>query len=362
MTRHGRLLCVGLRGTEPGTDPFEADLAACRRAGVGGVILFDVDVPALRRLENAGEAPETAVRRAVRNVVDPDQLRRLVARVRDVLGPEVFVAIDQEGGRVARLTSRRGFADDPSARQFAAMNATDRAASARRQAEQLAGLGIDLNFAPCVDLALEPANPVIDGLDRAFAADPATVTACAGTIVAAHRAAGVAACLKHFPGHGSSRSDTHLGTADVTDTWQREPELAPYRALAAEPGVAVMVAHIVHRGLDAEHPASLSPDIVSGLLRSEIGFAGVVVTDSIDMRAVADRYSYEAAAVQAVRAGADLVVDGFNLAERAEHPAPALAAALAGAFADGRIPGGDRRLEKSLQRLDRLRRQLGAGA
>lgn len=360
MNRAGRLLCVGLRGTEPGTDLFESDLEACRRAGVGGVILFDVDVPTLRRLERQGVDPEDARRRAVRNILDPEQFVRLVARVREVLGADVFVAIDQEGGHVARLTSRRGFRDDPSARQFAALDADGRRQSATKQAEQLARYGIDLNFAPCVDLDFGETNPIIGGLGRAYAADPGEVAACARISIAAHRTKGVASCLKHFPGHGSSRGDSHLGAVDITATWDRDRELAPYRDLATEKGVAVMVAHVAHRGLDADLPASLSPSIIQTLLRSDIGFNGVVVTDSIDMRAVADLHDPGEAAVRAISAGVDFVIDGFNLGDRTEHPAPALAAALAEAFADGRIVGGVRRLDESLVRLARLRRQIGS--
>jgi len=359
VNRAGRLLCVGLRGAEPGADLLEADLEACRRAGVGGVILFDVDVPTLRRLERQGVDPEDARRRAVRNILDPDQLGRLVVRIREVLGEDVFVAIDQEGGQVARLTSRRGFRDDPSASEFAALEEERRRQSATNQAEQLARFGIDLNFAPCVDLDFGEANPIIGRLGRAYAADPAEVAACARISIAAHRMAGVASCLKHFPGHGSSRADSHLGAVDITGTWDRDRELAPYRDLATEEGVAVMVAHVAHRGLDAELPASLSPVVIGDLLRADIGFNGVVVTDSIDMRAVADLHDPGEAAVQAVRAGADFVIDGFNLDDRTEHPAPALAAALAEGLGDGRIAGGAHRLEESLERLALLRRQIG---
>lgn len=351
----GRLLCTGLRGALPGDPLLESDLDACRRAGVGAVILFDVDVPAYRRQLAAGLPPEEARRRSPRNILDPEQLLGLTGYIRAVLGDHVFIAVDQEGGRVARLAPERGFHADPSARAFAALAPAERERAARSQAAQLAALGLDLNFAPCVDLDLAADNPIIGGLDRAYDAAPDVVAVCARTVLAAHRTMGVAACLKHFPGHGSSRADTHLGAVDVTGTWRREDELAPYRALAGEPGVAVMAAHVLHRELDPELPASLSSAVIAGLLRRELGFEGVVVTDSIDMRAVADRFAPEDAAVRAVRAGVDLVVDGFNLTDREEHPAPALAAALAVAIPDDR-------LETSLRRLDRLREQIGATA
>jgi beta-N-acetylhexosaminidase len=296
---------------------------------------------------------------APRNIINPPQLRRLAGHVREVLGADVFVGIDQEGGRVARLTSARGFSDDPSAVEFAALPGAQQEQAARDQARQLADLGIDLNFAPCVDLDLEPSNPIIGGRDRSFGAVPEQVNACAARILHAHRAAGVAACLKHFPGHGSSRGDTHLGAVDITDSWRREAELAPYRALLPSPGVAVMVGHLLHRELDPTVPASLSRAVIQDLLRRDLGFAGVVITDSIDMHAIADHHSPAEAAIRAIDAGADLVVDGFNLDERDEHPAELLAEAIERAAADGRIEGGMARVEESAARLDALRREIG---
>jgi len=355
----GKLLCVGIRGAVPGEDLLERDLEACRRAGVGGVILFDVDVPALQRLQQEGIAADTARMQAVRNITGPDQVRRLIAHIRERLGPDVFVGVDQEGGQVARLSSARGFAAEPSAREFAVLGDDARRQAAALQAGQLADLGFDLNFAPCVDLALDPRNAVITALGRSFGREPQTVVECAEVVLDAHAAAGVAACLKHFPGHGSSRGDTHLGAVDITATWQREAELEPYRAFCRRPGVAIMAAHVVHRGLAGDRPASLSSAVIDGLLRSELGFTGVVVTDSIDMRAVADRYAPGTAAVAALAAGADFVVDGFNLTARTEHPAPVLVQALEDALRDGRLSGGAARIEESLARLHLLRTQIG---
>ncbi len=354
----GRLLVVGLRGAVAGDPQLEQDLAACGEAGIGGVILFDVDVPTYRRLHASGLDEEAAALGAPRNIIDEDQLRDLVAHIRAGLGSDVWVSIDQEGGSVARLSARRGFDIDPSATAFTDLAPPARTAAARRQAERLAGLGFDLNFAPCVDLALNPANELIAGSERTYGDSAPAVIEAARTVIAEHRRAGVAACLKHFPGHGSSTGDTHHGAVDITATWQREPELAPYRALCDLPGVAVMVAHVRHRGLDAAWPASLSPVLIDGVLRGELGFAGVVVTDSIDMRAVADHHAAGDAAVAAVNAGADLVVDGFNLEQRDEHPAPALVGALDAALADGRIQGGRARIDASLRRLARLRAQI----
>lgn len=345
---YGRLVVTGVRGSRPEDPLLSADLEACRQAGVGGVILFDVDAPGLA----ADPARDPAT--APRNIESPDQLRELVAHIRAVLGPDTWVSVDQEGGAVARLSPRYGFAAEPSAAEFATMAPDLRAAAAQRQAGQLAALGFDLNFAPCVDLAINADSPLLAGRGRTFAGDPETVIDAAHVVLQAHHRAGVAACLKHFPGHGSSTGDTHLGAVDITESWQREIELEPYRALAHRDGVAVMVAHVLHRGLDPALPASVSPPVIDGLLRTELGFGGVVITDSIDMRALADRFSPGEAAVAAVQAGADLVVDGFNLRQRPEHPAQELVAALRAL-----IPRA--RLHTSLARLERLRDQLRAG-
>jgi beta-N-acetylhexosaminidase len=352
----GKLLCVGIRGATPGEPQLEEDLETCRRAGVGGVILFDVDVPAQRRLQ-AEEGPEVAARRAPRNIVDSQQLKNLVAHVRERLGEQVFVSIDQEGGRVARLSPTRGFAADPSAAEFGALERAVQQEAAEHQAARLWSLGFDLNFAPCVDLAIEPANEIIVGLDRSYGRDPESVVEAARVVLEAHRRMHVAACLKHFPGHGSSRGDTHRGAVDITDTWQRERELAPYQALCNQPGLAVMVAHVMHRHLDPKRPSSLSPAVIENLLRRELGYDGVVVTDSIDMRAIADHFTPGEAAVAAVEAGADFVVDGFNLDERPEHPATELVRALHKALQEGRLRR--KRIERSLQRLQRLRDEIG---
>lgn len=378
----GRLVCVGIRGAKPGEAQLEHDLEACRSAGVGGVILFDVDVPTCRQLQAAGVAGAEASRRATRNIVDPVQVAELVAHIRDRLGAHVFVSIDQEGGRVARLSANRGFAADPSAAAFAAMEPAARVEAAERQASRLRQLGFDLNFAPCVDLALDPENEIIAKAERSYGRDPERVIELARIVLEAHARAGVAACLKHFPGHGSSRGDTHRGIVDVTDTWRAEAELVPYEALCHHEGLAVMVAHVVHRGLDPSLPASLSPAVIGDLLRGRLGYEGVVVTDSIDMRSIVDHFAMDRAAhsnaggvrdeaasegatalaagravVAAVEAGADLVVDGFNLEERQEHPAPALVGALRRALGEGRLRR--ERIDESLRRLERLRAEIG---
>ena len=351
----GRLLCVGVRGAEIGDPRLEADLSRCAEAGVGGVILFDVDVPTARRLEAEGVPRDQARARATRNILGAEALRELIAHLRRRLGEDLLVAIDQEGGAVARLSAARGFDPGVSARTFASLTDEERQRVAARQARQLAVLDIDLNFAPCVDLALEPSSSIIAQVGRSYGAAEAEVIACAKHVLEAHIAAGVGTCLKHFPGHGSASGDTHLGLVDIARTWQPDRELEPYRALAGRQGVAVMMSHVVHAGLDPEHPLSMSAEAIGGMLRTELGFDGVVATDSIDMRAVLGRFSREDAAVRSVAAGVDLVVDAVNLGDVDEHPAPDLVRALREAVERDRVPGGWDRIAKSQHRLNEIR-------
>lgn len=315
----GRCVMVGVRGSRPEHDALKRDLDACALARCRAVVLFDRDVP------SAG----------ARNVESPDQLKDLIAHVRERLGPGTIVAIDQEGGRVQRLRAERGFLESPSATEFAAMPTETQKAHADALARQLADLGIDLNFAPCVDLAVDPASPVIAALGRSYSNDPDSVVRCARIVIDALRAHGVVPCVKHFPGHGSANADSHAELPDITRTWRDSVELAPFAAFADE-GVAVMTAHVVHRGVDASNPASLSQAWTTGVLRQRLGFRGVVVTDSLDMRAIRDRFGAGEAAVRALAAGADLALDANNMPGKSRPcPAAEMADAIVRAIEDG---------------------------
>ncbi len=349
----GALLCVGFRGSAPGDPLYEADLATLAAARVGAVVLFDVELSAVRRLRDAGVPDAQARARSPRNVVNPAQVAALVADLRRRLGAELLVCVDQEGGRVARLRDEHGFLTGPAAVEFAALDSGTQAAAAHAQARQLSALGIDLNLAPCVDVAVNPDGPVIARLGRSFGADPQLVRACARVVLDMHRHCGVAACLKHFPGHGSAGEDSHLGLPDVSEVYDADRELAVYRTLLRDdpPPPMVMAGHLLNRALDPDRPSSLSRRTLTGLLRETLGFRGVISTDSLDMRAIADRFPLDETLVLAINAGADLLVYGFNPAEGdAPNPALALAEAIERAVRDGRIEGGMERIRASAAR------------
>ena len=179
-------------------------------------------------------------------------------------------------------------------------------------ARSLAVLGINTNFAPVLDLNVNPSNPVIGKIGRSFSADPAVVTRHAGLFIRAFHDFGLLSAVKHFPGHGSSRDDSHEGFVDVSDTGSKK-ELEPFTALIRE-GLCdmVMTAHIYNRALDAEYPATLSASTIDGLLRTQLGFEGVVVTDDLMMKAITDHYGLESAIERAVLAGADILLFANN--------------------------------------------------
>lgn len=293
----GAMTMLGIRGATPGDPGLEEDLDACAHAGVRMVILFDRD------MATGGD----------RNVRSPGQVRALTDHVRSRLGDGALVAIDQEGGHVQRLSRARGFAGWPSAREFASLAEEEQLAQSRAMAVALRDAGITLNFAPCVDVNINSASPAIGALERSFSVEPGEVAACATRVVWAHREGGVACVLKHFPGHGSASVDSHHDLVDISRSWKREHELAPYRVLMGE-RVGVMTGHLILTAFDADRPASLSRAVTTGLLRDELGFAGPVFTDALDMEGVRARWSLQETIRLGVEAGADVLVHACNSA------------------------------------------------
>jgi beta-N-acetylhexosaminidase len=290
--RIGQMLLIGFRG-------LTADEAAPTRAlisdgSIGGVILFSVDQP------TGGP----------RNVESPAQLRALVADLAAVAPARapLLVAIDQEGGQVARLGPAHGFPPTQSAAELGRGTPAETAKAAAAIARTLVDVGVTLNLAPVVDLAVNPDNPIIAAIERSFSADPDVVTAHARAFIEAHRDAGVRCAIKHFPGQGSATGDTHLGVVDVTADWT-DVELEPFRALVAE-GLpdAVLTAHIFNATLDPDHPATLSRPTVDGLLRGDIGFDRAVISDDLQMGAIRDAYGFDEAVALAIEAGIDLLL------------------------------------------------------
>jgi beta-N-acetylhexosaminidase len=285
------MLLVGFRGlTVAAAASIVADI---RDRNLGGVLLFDVDLP-------------THI--AVRNIQSPTQLKALIAGLQDAAGTPLIVAIDEEGGEVARLGPNHGFPATESAAALGLRN--DPAYTQQRGqaiAQTLRSAGVNLNLAPVVDLNVNPDNPIIGALDRSFSADPAIVTRQARAFIAGHHAVGLHCTLKHFPGHGSSTGDTHLGVVDVTRTWSRV-ELEPFaNVITAGQADAVLTAHVFNATLDPEHPATLSEPTVTGILRGQLGYDGLVISDDMQMGAIRKAYGYSDALRLALLAGIDVL-------------------------------------------------------
>lgn len=288
-TKIGQMLIVGFRGT--GVLPSSPVMRDITRNAVGGVILFDR-----------------------RNIASPRQLRALVAGLQGAAlktAPRtpLIVAVDQEGGSVARLNPRNGFPATPTAASLGARNSlgTTRAAGLGI-GRTLASMGINLDLAPVVDVNVNPRNPAIGRNGRSFSSKPATVTAHASAFIDGLHDAHVRSTLKHFPGQGSATGDTHLGVVDVTRRWT-DAELAPFASLIADGHAdAVMTGHIFNARLDPDHPATLSKATVTGLLRGRLGFGGVVMSDDLQMGAIRAEYKWSEAVTLAVMAGIDLLM------------------------------------------------------
>ena len=319
-TAAGQLLFAGFEGTE-----IPEDLALLVREGrVGGVVLFS------------------------RNVAGPEPLRRLVSDLHALAPPDrpLCVAIDQEGGRVQRL--RAPWTEWPPMRTLGEFgSAQDSARLAAALGRELADLGIDLDFAPVVDVDTNPANPVIG--DRSFSRDPEVVARHARAFVEALQGEGVGACAKHFPGHGDTAEDSHtaLPRVDHELSRLRSIELLPFRAAAGAGVASVMTAHVLVSCLDPSAPATLCRGALD-LLRVELGYDGVVFSDDLEMAAVADRYSAGEATLRALEAGCDAVLVCRSAALRDE----ALAALESAA---------PERLADPLRRVRELKRRFAGG-
>jgi beta-N-acetylhexosaminidase len=279
--RHaGQLAIAGFAG-----HAIPADLKAlAREFDLGGIILF------------------------ARNVAEPAQVADL-AREAQELAHDVplWVSVDQEGGRVARL--RRPFTEWPPMMTLG--RSGDEALAerfARALAAELKAVGITLDYAPVLDILTNPKNPVIG--DRALAERAEDVARLGRVIIRTLQDAGIAACGKHFPGHGDTSVDSHFELPLVEHPPDRleAVELVPFRAAIAAGVASIMTAHILLPALDEQRPATLSPAIVSGMLREQLGYGGLILSDDLEMKAIAGRYGMGEATVAAIAAGCDAVL------------------------------------------------------
>ena len=329
----GQMILIGFPG--PAVDPKV--LEEVRDGKVGSIILFEKNIPPTNSFV---------------------ALKKIIWTYQQAAPIPLLIGIDQEGGRVNRLKDKYGF---PKSITAAAMGKSPTLDSVRFYADAtastLSGLGININFGPVVDLASNPDNPIIAKYGRAFSANEDSVIIFAKEFIKQHHRYNVLTSLKHFPGHGSSKDDTHLGIADVTNTWE-ERELKPYKSLIDSGYVdAVMTSHIVNRKLDQEgNPGTLSANILDGILRKRLKFNGVIFTDDMQMHAITKHYGLEDAIKLAVNGGVDIMTFSNNIQGSDERTVDKVHSIIKEFVKKGVIK--KERIDESFTRIMKLKRRL----
>jgi beta-N-acetylhexosaminidase len=278
-----QMLIVGFKGTDPEPEFLESLQKYCP----AGVVLYKS------------------------NIASPAQLASLISNLQNHSSTPLFIAIDQEGGSVARLREDQGFRPAESAQEIGRQNQPYITVKwANTIANELAGLGINLNLAPVLDIDSNSTSPAIGRYHRSFSNQPQIVIDNAHIFCRTMNQHKVYNCLKHFPGHGSATADTHHSTADVTQTWN-STEMKPFQELIrGNAADMIMVSHVINRKYDELYPSSISRAIITDQLRDRLGWQGVVITDDLQMNAVSQHYSLAESLRLAILAGNDLLLFG----------------------------------------------------
>lgn len=332
----GQMIVIGLeeRQSVNEADPLLQEIAAGK---AGGVILFEKNLSKTNTAES---------------------LKKLTSALQQAAPTPLWIAIDEEGGRVNRLKPRYGFVETKTAEALGKLASPDSTyAQAEKMAAQLAELGINVNFAPSVDVAVNPANPVIVKLGRSFSSNPDSVAMHAAAFIKAHQEAGIVTSVKHFPGHGSSSKDTHSSMADVSRSWLFD-EIRPFKLLINSGRLdAVMSAHIVNAHLDPDSlPATLSRKIIQNILRDFIGFEGVVFSDDMQMHAISKHFGMEEAVELAINAGVDVLLVCNNVGQTERYSATAIHNMIRSKVEAGQIP--EERIRQAYNRIMKLKLRL----
>ena len=293
----GRMLVVGFKDSN--IDDNSKIVKDIQKYDLGGVILFD------RFYTN---------RSKTKNISSSQQLKELTSKLNSYAKKPLIISIDQEGGKVARLKPAYGFEEIPSAMAVSKLSNDDAKKIYAKQAKMLSSNGINTNFAPVVDLAVNPKNKVIFGLERSFGSSSENVSRYAKIYMDAQKSEGVKSVLKHFPGHGSSLGDSHKGFVDISTTWSKE-ELEPYQRLIDSNDVEmIMTAHVFNSQLDKMYPATLSYNVNTKLLRQKMAYKGVVISDDLQMKAISKHYTLKETVTLAINSGVDILLFGNQLA------------------------------------------------
>jgi beta-N-acetylhexosaminidase len=292
-----QLFLIGFHGNEctEGSDIW----TLIRDQKPGGVILFDKDM---------------VFNKPVHNIKSPEQLNKLTKQIQSCSNIPLLIGVDQEGGLINRLKPEYGF---PETRSHQKLGELDDVESTEKEGELISSVlsnnGININFAPCVDLDLNAESSIISKRERSFGPTSDIVIKHAEAYTKGHQKNNIMTACKHFPGHGSAAGDTHAGFVDVTDTWKPD-ELEPYKYLIEHDLCPViMTSHIFNGNFDTTYPATLSKSTIQNLLRDELNFDGVVISDDMQMRAISDHYGMKESLKLGLEAGIDIFCYGNNL-------------------------------------------------
>ncbi|WP_258102955.1 glycoside hydrolase family 3 protein [Marinoscillum sp. MHG1-6] len=333
----GQMIMIGI-GDFNIPDRTEPIYYALEQGYAGGIILFEKNISNSNPRQN---------------------LKTIIADAQDKSPIPLFVSVDEEGGRVTRLKTKYGFPKTVTAQYLGRVDNLDSTQYYVRQtASTLKALGFNLNYAPSVDVNINPQNPIIGRIGRSYSSDYLGVVKHAGEVVKIHKEYGVATALKHFPGHGSSKSDTHLGVADVTDTWNIE-EIYPYKMLIDSGNVTmIMTAHIVNGIIDEQKlPGTLSYKVVTELLRNILGYNGVVISDDMQMGAIRKEFGIGKALELSINAGVDIVMFANNVPGSEMVSAGEIHKIIKAKVTNNQISVS--RIQESYQRIMNLKRDLG---
>ncbi len=332
----GQMVMIGI-GEKTGLSSQDSLINEIRTNKVGGIVLYE------------------------KNIAKADSKRKLKELnliMQQSSKLPLFITIDEEGGKVHRMKEKYGFVNIPSAAYLGKLNNIDSTYFyTKKLVAVMAEVGINLNYAPDVDLAINPQNPVIAKLERSFSNDPDITTAHALACIKAHKEFKVKTILKHFPGHGSSADDTHLGVADVTTRWNFK-ELLPYHnILQSGQCEAIMTAHIINCHLDSTCvPGTLSKAIVTGILRNFMEYKGVVFSDDMQMYAISKNFGFETGIKMAINAGVDVLMFANNVNMKDRVNATQVHAIIKKLVKEGQVPR--EKINESYKRIIEFKKDM----
>ncbi len=289
----GQMVMIGVndRTSISASDPLYKEIQA---GLIGGIVLYEKNIA---------------------KTSSSERLKKMIEEMQKAARIPLFISIDEEGGRVHRMKAKYGFVDIPSAAELGKKDNSDTTYFyTKKLADVMANHGINLNYAPDIDLATNPSNPVIARLERSYSSNHEVVGRHGLASIRAHHDAGVKTVIKHFPGHGSSTTDSHKGITDVTNLWN-VVELFPFHELIKSGQVdGIMTAHIINCRLDSAClPATLSHTIITGILRNVLDYQGVVFSDDMQMYAISKNFGLENAVKLSINAGVDVIMFANNV-------------------------------------------------